>query len=58
MSAAAVTVGILLAEYPPYRSVRAVLPHTALTSGINDQNAHSEMGGTIADTAANNDGLT
>ena len=32
-----VAVGTLVAQRPPHRSVRAVLPHTAPASGYNDK---------------------
>ena len=38
-----VTVGILVAQHPPYRSVRAELPHTALALSFGESNLRKFM---------------
>jgi len=48
-----VTVGMPLTRHPPYRSVRAELPHTAPTSGDNGEIARWAKGDISAVLATN-----
>jgi len=48
----AFAVGMALSGHPPHRSVRAELPHTALTLDVDLQNVHLDMGGGSSAPAA------